>query len=105
LQSLKDAIGIKQLTDLLTELFDKTDEIVDAIAHAYTQEDMPALAARAHELKGMTGNFGLDEIAALAGQVESLSKANTPEGLEGVVAALPAARERGKKAVKEWAEQ
>ncbi|PZQ44491.1 MAG: hypothetical protein DI551_10000, partial [Micavibrio aeruginosavorus] len=103
LQSLKDTIGSKQLTDLLGELIVKTDEILMAMDAAAKLGDYETIAARAHELKGMAGNFGLTEISDLAAQAERKAKASEYDGLNALVGTLPAASTRAQAALKEWA--
>lgn len=103
LQSLKDAIGTKQLSELLDDLIIKTDEILGQMDAATKQGDFESLAARAHELKGMAGNFGLVEISALAEQAERKAKTNQMDGLGSLVGSLPDASMRAQTALKDWA--
>ncbi len=103
LQSLKDAIGQDQLQELLDELLVKTDEILGQMDQASKDGDIPALAARAHELKGMAGNFGLIEISDIAAQAELKAKSEQLEGIAQLVGTLPDANDRAKSALKDWA--
>ncbi len=102
LQSLKDTIGAKQLGDLLTELIVKTEEILQAMQDASKQNDLVTLAARAHELKGMAGNFGLVEISSIAAQAERKAKNAETSDLGPLVGSLPDASMRAQNALKEW---
>jgi signal transduction histidine kinase/CheY-like chemotaxis protein/HPt (histidine-containing phosphotransfer) domain-containing protein len=102
LQSLKDTIGAKQLGELLTELIVKTEEILMAMDDATKQNDLVTLAARAHELKGMAGNFGLVEISAIAAQAERKAKTSDTADLGALVGTLPDANIRAQNALKEW---
>jgi len=102
LQSLKEAIGGTQLNDLLNDLIVKTDEILQAMIDASKDGDLKTLAARAHELKGMAGNFGLTEISSIAEQTEKKAKAHETDGIAGLVATLPDANERAQNALKQW---
>lgn len=103
LQSLKDAIGGVQLEELLTDLINKTDEILQQMDEATKLGDLPSLAARAHELKGMAGNFGLVEISTIAAQAEKKAKTNELDGLGALVGTLPDASVRAQTALKDWA--
>lgn len=103
LQSLKDAIGTKQLSELLDDLITKTDEILGQMDEATKLGDLSSLAARAHELKGMAGNFGLVEISSLAEQAERKAKTNQLDGLGSLVNSLPDASARAQTALKQWA--
>lgn len=102
LQSLKDTIGPKQLGDLLTDLIVKTEEILQAMSDASIQRDLPSLAARAHELKGMAGNFGLVEISSIAAQAERKAKNADTVDLELLIGSLPDANVRAQSALKHW---
>jgi signal transduction histidine kinase/CheY-like chemotaxis protein len=103
LQGLKDAIGGRQLEELLSDLITKTDEILEQMNEAAKLGDLQALAARAHELKGMAGNFGLTEISTIAAQTEKKAKTNETDGLGALVSALPDASARAQTALKDWA--
>lgn len=103
LQSLKDAIGQNQLQELLDELLVKTDEILEQMAQASKEGNIPALAARAHELKGMAGNFGLVEMSNIAAQAELKAKTEELDGIAQLVSTLPDANVRAKSALKDWA--
>lgn len=105
LQSLKDAIGAQQLGELLTELIVKTEEILQAMGDAEKQNDLSTLAARAHELKGMAGNFGLVEVSAIAAQAERKAKTADTTDLSALVHALPEASLRAQNALKDWSSQ
>ncbi len=102
LQSLKDAIGGDQLQKLLDELIEKTDDILSGMDLASRAGNMELLSVRAHELKGMAGNFGLVEISEIAGTTEQKAKTNEQDGITDLVKSLPAARERAQQALKTW---
>jgi len=102
LQSLKDAIGIEQLGQLLVELVVKTDEILLALDTASKANDLSAILTRAHELKGMAGNFGLMEISEIAATAEKKVKTSQTEGLHELLETLPAANVRAQEALKQW---
>lgn len=103
LQSLKDTIGLSSLNELLGDLIVKTEEIVAAMLLAVEDSDLSALAARAHELKGMAGNFGLTEISFLAAQAEQKAKHSETDELQTIVESLPAAKVRAQTVLKDWA--
>ncbi len=103
LQSLKDTLGKDKLNGLLVELVEKTQEILQLMINALDAGDLSSLAARAHELKGMAGNFGLTEISALAAQAEQKASKAETEGLDAIVALLPEASSRAQNALKNWA--
>jgi signal transduction histidine kinase/CheY-like chemotaxis protein len=102
LQSLKDTIGIEPLNGLLEELLIKTDEILDGMQKAVQDNNLKDLAARAHELKGMAGNFGLVEVSSIAAQAEKKAKENDPDGLIDLVTQLSPANMRAREVLKDW---
>lgn len=102
LLSLKNAIGREQLDKLLSELIEKTDEILGGLDLAARAGNMDMLSARAHELKGMAGNFGLVEISEIAASAERKAKTNEKDGLGDLVDSLPGARQRAAQALQQW---
>ncbi len=102
LQSLKDTIGATSLSELLNDLIAKTEEILAAMDQAAQTGDLDALAARAHELKGMAGNFGLVEISSIAAQAERKAKNKESDGIVSLIDSLPSASVRARSILKDW---
>lgn len=102
LQSLKDTIGATSLSELLNDLIAKTEEILAAMDQAAQTGDLEALAARAHELKGMAGNFGLVEISSIAAQAERKAKNKESDGIVTLIDSLPSASVRARSILKDW---
>lgn len=82
LKTLKDTLSEAQMTELLEGFYEKAEELVTAIGQSYLQKDLRSLGARAHELKGMAGNFGFRGVGTLAGQIEKAAKDNLPDDLK-----------------------
>ena len=78
-KSLVGNLGITQTLDLLKSFYESCEMIIEGAKQAYLAKDIGALAARAHELKGMASNFGFKSLAANAGQIEHLAKSNAEE--------------------------
>ena len=102
LDGLKGSMKPTDLQDMVGSLTAKNDEIVAALQIAVQANDIEAIAARAHELKGMCGNFGLKELSALATRIEKAARDNTPGGLADIIATLPDANARSKAALDQW---
>jgi signal transduction histidine kinase/CheY-like chemotaxis protein len=102
LVTLKDSLGKDQLGELLDGLLDKTTEIVAALQEASDKQDIDAIAARAHELKGMAGNFGLIEISDIASQAEKKARAKAVNDIGPLLSGLPAAKTRAESALASW---
>ncbi len=102
LGDLRKSIDPKSFDDMIKGLLDKSDEITVALGQAAAAGDEKAMIARAHELKGMAANFGLKELAGVAGQLEKALKENQTAGLNDLLAALPAANRRAREALQSW---
>ena len=104
LDPLKDNLGAEQLVELLDSAIEKSREIVSLMQNAINENDLETVRARAHELKGMTGNFGLTELSKIAADVERHVKDKDDNALKALLSTLPDANERAAKALKVWAE-
>lgn len=102
LNGLKGSMNPVDLKDMVDSLTQKNDEILLALQDAVNTKDTAAIAARAHELKGMCGNFGLKELSAMAAQIEQAAKEDSPDGLNEILDLLPEANERAKEALDHW---
>ena len=76
LKGLKEGLGSKQTNDLIAELFIKADEIVEQLIDLKETEDKDAARMRAHELRGMAGNFGLKALSDKSEEIEQICKDN-----------------------------
>lgn len=102
LQSLIDTLGEEQFTNLLQGFLDKASEIIKNINTIIAEDNIPSLGARAHELKGMSGNFGMKKISAIAGEIEKTAKMSQKEDSLSNARKLNAANDQTKAAFQEW---
>lgn len=102
LNGLKGSMNPVDLKDMVDSLTQKNDEILMALQEAVNTNDAASIAGRAHELKGMCGNFGLKEMAGMAAQIEQAAKDHSPDGLHEILDLLPEANERAKEALNHW---
>ncbi len=102
LQSLNKNIPRMELERLLHGLMDKADELIYALNDDTRQSDLEHLYERAHELKGMAGNFGLTEISTLAGLIETAAKKQDIPTIQKAGKALPDANQRAQEQLIEW---
>lgn len=86
LKGLKDGLGSAQTKELLEGLFEKAYEIAPAMKESLEQGDHESLRMRAHELKGMAGNFGLSGLSDKAGFVEHALKDGNTIPLDDLIA-------------------
>ncbi|MDP2205946.1 MAG: ATP-binding protein [Alphaproteobacteria bacterium] len=89
LGSLKSSLGKVQMDEMMQGLYEKTEELIADAEKAAAEGDIAGLGSRGHDIKGMTANFGMTEISAIAGRLERQAKENFPlETLADIVAKL-----------------
>ncbi len=103
LQNLFDTLGEEQFTNLLQGFLDKATEIIEEIETTIKENNIPALGARAHELKGMAGNFGMKYISHLSSIIEKSAKTSQTEEAISNARKLNAANDQTRAALTEWA--
>ncbi len=79
LGQLRASLPAETLDGILDELIEKCRELTDQIQESMQTEDMDDLAEKAHNLKGMAGNFGLDALMKHAGLLEQHGRHNALE--------------------------
>lgn len=102
LAGIRNSLSAEQVKELLDGLLVKTDELVVAIGKAVQDDNAAELSARAHELKGMAGNFGLTGISTLAASLEKAAKSGQMEAAGILSADLPSAANQGRAAIEAW---
>jgi len=70
ISSLLETLGEHKVRELLKNVFEKTDEIVQDLESSIEAGHLQEISARAHELKGMAGNFALLKLHNLAAELE-----------------------------------
>ncbi len=104
LQSLLSSLGPEPFFNLLNGFVTKTEEIIGQSIQALEAQDTTSLAARAHELKGMAGNFGLKHVSALSGEIEKMAKTGQKEQAFEQTKKLNAAYVNTQAALEKWRE-
>lgn len=102
LESLLKTLGQAQFSNLLKGFIEKADEIIGNIEHCVTQNNITALGARAHELKGMAGNFGMKKVSDISGQIEKMAKTSQNAAAYAQAKMLNAAHANTKAAFEKW---
>ena len=91
--------GDDSLIPMLRRLAESGLALTDEMSRALAGKDLPALARKAHMLKGSSGNFGAVEIAKMAGQIEDQAgKGKAPKALVAKIAAAAATFDEAMKA-------
>lgn len=107
LETLLSSVGPKPLIEMMEGVFVHNREILAIVQQAYNDEDSQSLQARAHELRGMNGNFGLSEISRLCGDIENTCRngqAYLGSMDDMIYEILPQAMEDSSALFKQWVE-
>ncbi len=104
-QSLADTLKKEQFSELLNGFLDKSSEIIDNMGAIIKEDNLASLGARAHELKGMAGNFGMKKVSSIAGNIEKAAKMSQKDVAISEAQKLKAADEQTKAAFKQWLEE
>jgi CheY-like chemotaxis protein/nitrogen-specific signal transduction histidine kinase len=103
LGTLKTSMSAAQLDDMMKSFYDKTDELIAAAEKAVADKDYKALAGRAHDIKGMTSNFGLMALSEVGAQIDHQAKENAPiETIAQTVNQLRPVYAETRKTIDEW---
>ena len=79
--SLLETLGEDKVLELMENVFEKTEEILLDLQTALQANDLPEISRRAHELKGMAGNFALLRIHNLSEALEEDVKTKAGAGV------------------------
>lgn len=102
LDNLRRSIGHDKLEDMLSEMFMKLDELSQTMRKAAASGDRESFQRRAHELKGMSANFGLQQIRVLLMAAETAIKNGEDIDFEDVLVKLSSAEDAAKSALQQW---
>ncbi len=102
LQGLLDSLGKEHLLSLLDGFLEKADELVDTLVSEANNDNIASIGARAHELKGMAGNFGMTEVSTLAATIETAAKSGEGKSAIAEIKKLPEANKNAKAALQNW---
>jgi HPt (histidine-containing phosphotransfer) domain-containing protein len=73
-----------------------------ALRDAFARRSLDEVMRAAHSIKGSTANVGGNEVAAVAGRIETAARANTWDGIEPALGELDEAYERLRAAVRAY---
>ena len=103
LESLVTSLPKDDFDDLLQSFLDKTDELVDVLTALKAENgDIEEIRDRAHELKGMAANFGLNGVGNIAKKVEDTAKKGEADAALAHIDDLKDANISSQQALKEW---
>ncbi len=102
ISSLYQGLARDKFDELISGFLETAEEILQKLSLAREQDNMEEINARAHELKGMAGNFGFQALSHKAALLESASKNFDNDKIGGLVSDLPALYEESKSGLKKW---
>ena len=76
LKSLRSGLSTEQIEEILVGFYEVADNLIASIGENFVQGDTVNLYARAHELKGMAGNFGFSGVSQMCAIIEKSAKNN-----------------------------
>ncbi len=102
LSTLKTSLPNSEMSALINEFTDKMIEIFGQIKEATRAGNKEAVAAKAHELKGMCANFGLTRIASECTNIEQALRVEVAPFTEAVLSPLNIKIQEAEKALADW---
>lgn len=103
LQGLVDSLPPEQFDDLLQSFLDKANELVEVLSQAQEQNTaIEEIRERAHELKGMSANFGFTGVSTIAGLVEKHAKDGNAADALSAIKDLRAIHEKAQDEMQAW---
>ncbi len=104
LDGIRKSLDARKIAELLDELLVKMDELVAAIETAIQAGNAAETVARAHEIKGMAGNFGLTGVSAVAAAIEKAARAGQMDQATPHISDLLTVAAQGRTEIKAWME-
>ncbi|MCK5373725.1 MAG: response regulator [Alphaproteobacteria bacterium] len=105
LKQLLDTLGEKQFFTLLEGFQNKATELAETIKLLCKEDDLATLGSRAHELKGLSGNFGMKYLSSESGEIEKLIRMSQKEEALRVATDLSNIDIQTREALTNWAKE
>lgn len=102
LDMLKSHLKHSDIEDMLNDVIIKSNEIVNSIKKHFEDKDFQKIMDRCHELRGMTGNFGLTDLSQFAHVIERNIKNDDVTTLEKDLKILEEKEKRAARALQIW---
>jgi signal transduction histidine kinase/CheY-like chemotaxis protein/HPt (histidine-containing phosphotransfer) domain-containing protein len=102
MKGLLASLGRGAVAELLKGCMEKTDEITEILITQTANPDADQIHDRAHELRGMTANFGISELSSIAKAIENAARKPDMQAALKEITKLPAATARAKDAIQQW---
>ena len=102
LSDLKNSLPATTLKSLFDELIPKSRELLDELEIASKEKNIQTITERAHNLKGMCGNFGLEAMMKLCGEIESFGHKRQDENAYLLIQKVRPTLDRTLKDLEKW---
>ena len=90
LKNLAEKLGLDEedIIELFELYVETTASDLAELKGAHEAKDSPLVHAKAHSIKGASGNLGLDEIYHLAKEIDDRARVNSLDGLKEMIQIL-----------------
>ncbi len=102
LKDLHDSLPADSFNEIFSELDSKADELVTGIIEGWKALDKDDVSEKAHNLRGMAGNFGLSLLSLTAEHIEKAIKAGHIDHVAADVGKLQTILNDTKAALQDW---
>lgn len=102
LTPLKETLGNDAVKSLLEDLYVTSEQTISAMQTALANENWDEIRARAHDLKGMSGNFGLKDLSKRASVIDHALRQGLTNGIADKVRELPQAFTQSREELTRW---
>ncbi len=103
LEQLLETLSKDQFLSLLEGFLNKASEIIEIIETLCDEENLATLGSRAHELKGLAGNFGMQLLSKEAGEVEKSARMSKKDEAIKIAVGLRNINTQTRDALNSWA--
>ncbi len=78
----------KDLEDLIPGFLENRNKDISSLRKSLNAGDAENLRALGHNLKGVGGGYGFDEISQLGAEIEAKAKSGTLEGIDSLIESM-----------------
>ncbi|MCD8496660.1 MAG: ATP-binding protein [Alphaproteobacteria bacterium] len=102
LEQLAGSLGRAQFEGLINDYIEHADRIVDALSDARDMRDIREIKTRAHELKGMAANFGVQAVSKVAAEAEAAAAKSQGQEAADILKDIVTLNKETNAALREW---
>lgn len=105
LSALSETLASDKIDELTEEFWVKAQETIKELENTSQSTNLQFIRQKAHDLKGMAGNFGLMQMSAMADRIEYEAKYDDQDYSLKLINLLPACYKKSHEALDEWVQQ